>query len=76
MPVLKRFGSIRVAMFPNDHPPPHVHILFDGQDMAVNIVTGRTMVGSLRNVEPAMDWIHENRDTLMTLWNGFNERRS
>lgn len=44
--------------------------------MAVNIVTGRTMVGSLRNVEPAMDWINENRDTLMTLWNGFNERRS
>lgn len=76
MPVLKRFGSSKIAIFPNDHPPPHVHILVDGQDMSVSLVTGRAMAGSLRNVEPAVAWINENRDTLMALWNSFNERRS
>lgn len=27
MPTILRIGGLRVAIYPNDHPPPHVHIL-------------------------------------------------
>ncbi|WDF34013.1 DUF4160 domain-containing protein [Arthrobacter agilis] len=41
----KRFdGGISVHVWPNDHPPPHVHILKksepDGHDVKINLKTG------------------------------------
>jgi hypothetical protein len=27
MPTVARFGSLRVVVYPNDHRPPHAHIL-------------------------------------------------
>jgi hypothetical protein len=26
MPTVLRIGALRVAIYPNDHPPPHVHV--------------------------------------------------
>lgn len=37
-------GGISIHVWPNDHPPPHVHILkksaSDGNDLAINLATG------------------------------------
>jgi hypothetical protein len=30
MPTVLRIGALRVAVYPNDHRPPHVHVI--GQD--------------------------------------------
>lgn len=27
MPTVLRIGGLRVSMYPNDHPPPHVHVV-------------------------------------------------
>lgn len=27
MPTIKRLGSLRVVIYPNDHRPPHVHVI-------------------------------------------------
>jgi hypothetical protein len=27
MPTVLRIGGLRVAIYPNDHPPPHVHVI-------------------------------------------------
>ena len=27
MPTVPRIGGLRVAIYPNDHPPPHVHVI-------------------------------------------------
>ena len=27
MPTLLRTGRLRVTIYPNDHPPPHVHVI-------------------------------------------------
>jgi hypothetical protein len=30
MPSVWRFGGLRVAVYPNDHPPAHVHVIGRG----------------------------------------------
>ncbi len=27
MPTVLRLGALRVTIYPNDHPPPHVHVI-------------------------------------------------
>jgi hypothetical protein len=31
MPTIVRTGSLRIVIYLNDHPPPHVHVIGDGQ---------------------------------------------
>ena len=30
MPTIKRIGNLRVAIYPNDHRPAHVHVIGNG----------------------------------------------
>ena len=30
MPTVLRFGGLRVVVYPNDHRPPHVHVISGG----------------------------------------------
>jgi hypothetical protein len=30
MPTILRIGGLRISIFPNDHPPPHVHVVGSG----------------------------------------------
>jgi hypothetical protein len=32
MPTVFRFGSLRVVVYPNDHRPPHVHVIGNGHE--------------------------------------------
>jgi hypothetical protein len=32
MPTVLRLGRYRVAIYPNDHRPPHVHVIGDGHE--------------------------------------------
>jgi hypothetical protein len=31
MPTVLRIGGLRVAIYPNDHRPAHVHVVGDGE---------------------------------------------
>ena len=71
MPVLKRFPDCRVAIYPRDHRPPHVHIEFrDGSRVTVEIetllVTGIVKPNS-RLARP-LGWIAANRALLLDSW--------
>ena len=32
MPTVLRFGTLRVVVYPNDHRPPHVHVIGQGYE--------------------------------------------
>jgi hypothetical protein len=32
MPTVFRFGAFRVVIYPNDHRPPHVHVIGQGHE--------------------------------------------
>ena len=71
MPKLKQFADCRIAIYPRDHRPPHVHVEFrDGSRCTVEIetllVTG-TVRPSGRLKQPLM-WIAANRAWLLAKW--------
>jgi len=47
MPTIAVFYGIVIAMFANDHPPPHFHATYGGFLAIIEIKTGRVMRGSL-----------------------------
>lgn len=71
MPKLKQFPGCRIAIYPRDHGPPHVHVEFrDGDRCTVEIETLLT-AGVLRlssKLKKPLAWIEANRSQLMTKW--------
>jgi hypothetical protein len=37
MPTVLRIGALRVAVYPNDHRPPHVHVVGQGHRAVFNL---------------------------------------
>lgn len=74
MPTLFRSDDCRVMMYPNDHLPPHVHVLMrDGRDCTVDLVTlainGRVQA---REIRVALAWIAAEQANLLNEWQRYN----
>jgi Domain of unknown function (DUF4160) len=71
VPTLKQFTGCRIAIYPRDHHPPHVHVEFrDGSRCTVEIktllVTG--IVRPLTRLKQPLEWISANRAWLLLKW--------
>lgn len=75
MPTIARFPAFRVMMFPNDHNPPHVHLIGNEVEAVVQISTGTVLQGDARRCREGVTWIVENRDMLLRRWRELNEER-
>lgn len=47
MPTLAIFFGIVVRMWHDDHPPPHIHVEYQGFEALVNIASGEISEGEL-----------------------------
>ncbi|MCX7110341.1 MAG: DUF4160 domain-containing protein [Candidatus Methylumidiphilus sp.] len=69
MPVISRFLGIVIAMYWDDHSPPHFHAKYESYEITVNILTGviegRFPKRALRHV---LDWYDIHKDELMEDW--------
>ncbi len=70
MPILQRFDNVRVLMYIDDHPPPHVHVkLRDGRECMVDlddfVIKGQVPE---REIREALAWIETSRDFLFDEW--------
>ena len=70
MPVVKRFGGFLIAMYFEDHNPPHVHVVTPDDEAFVSIADGEIFQGALpvKFRKTALKWIAANKDELMKLW--------
>jgi hypothetical protein len=70
MPTISIFFGIVVQMYWNDHNPPHLHAIYQGQEALFEIGTSEKMGGALpRKAERLVgDWIAANRDQLLENW--------
>ena len=68
MPEISRFFGIVIAMFFNDHPPPHFHARDGGQRAILAIETFAILEGDLspRVLGLVVEWAH--REELMENW--------
>lgn len=69
MPIISRFLGIIIAMYWEDHAPPHFHAKYGEYEIIVNIhdgiVEGRFPKRALRLV---MEWYELHKDELLEDW--------
>lgn len=70
MPEISRFYGIIIAMFYNDHNPPHFHVRYGSYKAAIEIRTLRVKEGRLppRALGLVMEWASQHRADLLANW--------
>jgi Domain of unknown function (DUF4160) len=82
MPTVLRIGALRVAVYPNDHRPPHVHVIGQGHEAVFTLddpadsVPLRENYGfSARDLARIQDVLEENLTALLNAWEGIHGTR-
>jgi hypothetical protein len=67
---LSRFYGIIIRMFYGDHPPPHFHAVYQGQEIKVNINTLEVIEGGMSRRAQALvlEWAALHRTELRQAW--------
>ena len=70
MPVLSIFFGIIVRMWHDDHPPPPIHVEYQGYEALVDISSGDVTRGRLPKTAAAIvrQWCLRHRSELMDNW--------
>jgi hypothetical protein len=71
MPELSRFLGIVIAMYFNDHNPPHFHALYNEYDAEIDMKNLSVLEGKLpaRILGLVIEWAELHRDELTENWN-------
>ncbi len=77
MPEISRFLGIVIAMYYNDHAPPHFHARYGGNEIRVKIDTGEILSGSFprRAQNLVLEWLKLHRSELIEDWQLAQERK-
>jgi len=69
MPVISRFLGIIIAMYWDDHFPPHFHAKYGEFEITLNILTG-VIEGKFpkRALRHVIEWYELHKDELMEDW--------
>ncbi|MHB8464252.1 MAG: DUF4160 domain-containing protein [Acidimicrobiales bacterium] len=70
MPRISAFYGIVIAMYWQDHNPPHFHAFYSGDEALVRIADGVTMRGELPPAASRLvaEWADLRRDELLADW--------
>ena len=70
MPELSRFYGIIIRMFYGDHPPPHFHAVYQGEQVQVDIHTLEVIEGQMsrRALALVLEWAALHRGELRQAW--------
>lgn len=70
MPRISGFYGIVIAMYFDDHPPPHFHAMHGEHEAQILIATGEILNSSLprRALKLVREWIGLHHDALVTDW--------
>jgi len=70
MPEISRFFGIVIAMFYNEHNPPHFHARYGKDQAAIEIRTLRVLEGRLpsRAIGLVMEWASDHQEELLEDW--------
>jgi len=72
MPTLSMFYGLVVRMFyaPEEHNPPHIHVIYQNDEAIVEIESGKIMKGKLsaRHLRFVQAWVEIHKDELFANW--------
>ena len=72
MPKLTDLAGATIFVFPNDHPPPHIHVRYQGKGVRLRIVDAASMDPPrdfpYRVLRDVQDWLLANQDKAIEQW--------
>ncbi|MDZ4162532.1 MAG: DUF4160 domain-containing protein [Burkholderiales bacterium] len=70
MPILSVFFGITIRMWFDDHPPPHIHVEYQGFEASVEISSGNVRKGELPRKVAAIvrEWCLLHQTELLENW--------
>ncbi len=70
MPEISRFLGIIIAMYHNDHTPPHFHAIYGSQEGVFSIKELELIKGKLpkRIISYVIEWAFLHREELLEDW--------
>lgn len=77
MPELSRFFGIIIAMYYNDHAPPHFHAKYGNEQASIRIDDGTVVEGrlGLRAMRLVEEWRALHQTELLEAWNNAQGRQ-
>ena len=71
MSIVGTVDGAKLYMYPNDHPPPHFHVLFAEYRAVIDIRTGKLTEGELpkAKLRAILNWAKPRRGKLLEAWN-------
>lgn len=78
MPIISTFLGITIRMYFGDHPPPHIHVAYQGFEALVRIDTGKVIHGHLpaRVRHLVAEWIMLRKPDIISNWNRAEQLRA
>ncbi len=70
MPEISRFFGIIIAVFFDDHNPPHFHARYGGQKVSIEIGSLKVLEGKIppRALGLVMEWASQHKEELIEDW--------
>ena len=75
MPTVLRIEGLRVVIYPNDHPPAHVHVIGPGWVVVVDLLGPevREVIGcNEREARRVLRLVADRQVTLMEAWRRYH----
>ena len=68
--LVDKINNLKIHIYPNDHNPPHFHVLTDNIDASFNIKTGELIKGTIEpKDQKRIKYFYENqRENLLEIW--------
>ncbi len=76
MPTVIYIGSVKIRIYPKDHPPPHVHAVGPGCEAKFELATLECTFSrgfSERDLNRIQKHLEKHRGHLMEVWNEYQE---
>ncbi|WP_428991582.1 DUF4160 domain-containing protein [Methylocapsa aurea] len=71
MPTILRLGGLRIVIYPNDHPPAHVHVIGPGWEVVIDVIRLelREAIGCAEHdARRSLRLVADHRDDLLEAW--------
>jgi hypothetical protein len=78
MPEISRFFGIIIRMYYDDHPPPHFHAIYGGEEAQISIEPISVLNGQLprRALSMVFEWAALHQQELMNNWQRLQESQA
>jgi len=78
MPLIEFFNGIKIYIYNGEHRPPHFHAKYGEFEIVILIETKKIYAGEMPNkqLKKIFDWIEENSDWALQVFNELNPELS